>query len=88
MEIELTPEQRSFVHLAIEQGRIQSAEDAVKDALTLWEERERARAELIAEIDAGEDSFEGGAILPDSEESIAKWIDGVKQRGRAKLAGS
>ena len=88
MEIELTPEQRSFVHLAIEQGRIRSAEDAVKDALGLWEERERARIELLAEIDAGDNSLDGGEIPLDSEESIANWIDGVKQRGRARLAGS
>lgn len=86
MEIEFTPEQKSHIDLSMEQGRIQSPEEAVKDALSLWEERERARLDLLAEIDAGDSSFEGGEIVFESEESIAAWIEGVKQRGRAKLA--
>jgi Arc/MetJ-type ribon-helix-helix transcriptional regulator len=51
MEIELTPEQDSLVNLGIEQGRIQRREDAVRDAMTLWEKRERARIELLAELE-------------------------------------
>jgi putative addiction module CopG family antidote len=86
MEIDLTPEQRSFVHLAIEQGRFSHADDAVKDALALWTRRERARIELLAEIDAGINSFDGNEMVLDSEESIVGFVEGVKQRGRARLA--
>jgi putative addiction module CopG family antidote len=85
MEIDLTPEQRSFVHIGIEQGRFRRAEDAIKEALALWERRERARIELLAEVDAG-DAFDGSEIILDSEESVASMLDGVKQRGRATLA--
>jgi putative addiction module CopG family antidote len=86
MEIDLTPEQRSFVHLGIEQGRFQRPEDAVKDALSLWEERERARVELLNEIDAGLASLDcGQGISLDSDEAVGDWMEGVKQRGRARL---
>jgi putative addiction module CopG family antidote len=84
MEIDLTPEQHSFVHLGIEEGRFRRAEDAVKKALALWERRERARIELLAEVDAG-DTFDGSEIVLDSEESVAVMLEGVKKRGRARL---
>jgi putative addiction module CopG family antidote len=86
MDIQLTPEQDSFVHLGIEQGRFRHVEDAVRDALALWEKRERARVELLAAIDAGEDSFDDSEPVLDSDEAIADWMEGVKQRGRARLA--
>ncbi len=86
MEIDLTPEQNSFVHLGIEQGRFQRPEDAVKDALSLWEERERARVELLSAIDAGLDSLDSGqGVSLDGDDAIGDWMEGVKQRGRARL---
>ena len=44
MEVHLTPDQKAFVRQAIESGRLHREEDAVQEALSLWEERERARA--------------------------------------------
>lgn len=41
MEVRLTPDQEAFVRQAIESGRLPRAEDAVEEALSLWEERER-----------------------------------------------
>jgi len=35
------PDQRAFVRQAIDSGRLLREEDAVKEALSLWEERER-----------------------------------------------
>jgi hypothetical protein len=40
MEVHLTPDQESFVRQAI---ALRCEEDAVCEALVLWEERERAR---------------------------------------------
>ncbi len=37
--MELTPDQKAFVCRAIESGRLQREEDAVSEALSLWEER-------------------------------------------------
>jgi putative addiction module CopG family antidote len=87
MEIELTPEQQSLVHFGIEQGRFRGPEDAVKDALALWERRENARIDLLAEIAAGESSPESDDIILDSEESFSAFFEDIKQRGRSTLAG-
>jgi putative addiction module CopG family antidote len=43
MEVHLTPDQEAFVRQAIESGRLHRPEDAVEEALRLWEERERTR---------------------------------------------
>jgi len=88
MEIELTPEQDSFVHLGIEQGRFRHAEDAVKDALALWEKRERARVELLAALDEAEQSLDMGEGKTYTSDSIHELAEAVGRRGVAKLAGA
>lgn len=50
MEVEFTPDQKAFVRQAIESGRLQRQEDAVKEALGLWEERERRRLEILVAV--------------------------------------
>jgi putative addiction module CopG family antidote len=57
MEVRLTPDQEAFVREGIASGRYQSEADAVKDALALWEERERRRAEILAAVDKAEASW-------------------------------
>lgn len=86
MEIELTPEQDSLVNLGIEQGRLQRREDAVRDAMVLWEDRERARIELLAELEAGDSEPEENDIVLGSDEAVAAFFEDIKKRGRAKLA--
>ncbi len=89
MQIELTPEQNSFVQHLVETGRYQSPAEAVNCAIDLWVERERARMELIAAIEEGESDIEAGEYIDlDSDEAITAMMDGVKQRGRATLAAS
>jgi putative addiction module CopG family antidote len=69
MEVHLTPDQQAFVRQAIESGRFLREEDAVKEALSLWEERERARAEILVAVDEAEASLargDGRAITQDS----------------------
>ena len=44
----LTDDQKAFVRQAVETGRYAREEDAVREAMTLWEERERTRAEVLA----------------------------------------
>jgi putative addiction module CopG family antidote len=48
MEVILTPDQKAFIREAIENGRLQHEEEAVREALPLWEERERKRANFLA----------------------------------------
>ena len=86
MEVELTPDQTAFVRQAIESGRLAREEDAVKEALSLWEERERRRLEILDAVDEAEASLargEGRSITQDSMHELAA---DVKWRGRARLA--
>lgn len=87
MEVHLTPDQKAFVRQAIESGRLRGEEDAVREALSLWEERERRRLEILAAVDAAEASFargEGRSVT--TREEAQQLADDVKQRGRARLA--
>ena len=86
MEVRLTPDQEAFVRLAIETGRFHRPEDAVAEALSLWEERERTRAEILAAIDTAEESLARGEGRLITSESLRDLADEVKQRGRARLA--
>jgi Arc/MetJ-type ribon-helix-helix transcriptional regulator len=51
MQITLTTDQEAFVLQAIKTGRFRRPEDAVTEALLLWEERELLRSEFLASLD-------------------------------------
>jgi len=63
MEVRIvaTPEQEAFIREGISSGRFATAEDAAREALREWEERQRRRTELQLELDAAEASFARGA---------------------------
>ena len=86
MEVQFTPDQQAFVRQAIETGRVPNEEAAVRQALSLWEERERIRLEIIAAVDVAEASIAGGEGLVITQQSIRALAEEVKQRGRARLA--
>lgn len=84
--VDLTPDQRALVKRAIESGRFSHEEEAVQEALALWEERERRRVEILAALDEADASLargEGRLITDDSMKALA---EDVKQRGRRRLA--
>ena len=86
MEVHLTPDQQAFVRQAIENGRLLREEDAVKEALALWEERERRRWEILAAVDEAEASISRGEGSPVTQESTRELADEVKRLGRVRLA--
>jgi Arc/MetJ-type ribon-helix-helix transcriptional regulator len=86
MEVQFTPDQIAFVRQAIGSGRLQREEDAVKEALLLWEERERTRFEILAAVDEAEASLARGEGRPITPESMRALTEDVKRRGRAHLA--
>ena len=85
MEIQLTPDQKAFVRQAIASGRLRHEEDAVREALTLWEERERRRVEILAAVDEAEESLARGDGRTITEQSMRDLAKTVKQRGRVRL---
>ena len=86
MEVHLTADQKAFVRQAIESGRLRREEDAVQEALSLWEERERTRAEILTAVDAAEASLAHGQGRTITQDSMRQLADEVKRRGRSRLA--
>ncbi len=86
MEVKLTPDQKAFVRDAIESGRLKREEEAVQEALVLWEERERTRAEILAAVDEADAALARGEGRIVTRQSMLQLAAEVKQRGRARLA--
>jgi putative addiction module CopG family antidote len=87
MEVQLTPDQEAFIRQAIEAGRLHCREDAVREAMSLWEERERRRLEILAAVDQAEASLargEGRSFT--THEEVTQLAADVQRRGRARLA--
>ena len=85
MEVQLTSDQEAFIRQAIKTGRYTREEEAFKEAMLLWEERERARAEILAAVEVAELSLANGGGRVISEASVRELATEVKQRGRARL---
>jgi Arc/MetJ-type ribon-helix-helix transcriptional regulator len=87
MDVQLTPDQEAFIVQAIQSGRLHRREDAVQEAMSLWEERERRRLEILAAVDQAELSIargEGRRIR--SQRDAAELVADIKKRGIARLA--
>ena len=87
MDVQLTPDQEAFILHAIESGRLHHREDAVREAMSLWEERERRRLEILLAVDQAEASIargEGRRIT--SRKDTADLVADIKKRGMARLA--
>jgi putative addiction module CopG family antidote len=85
MEIDLTPDQRAFARRAVETGRLQSEDEVVREALALWEDRERRRIEFLDSLDRAKASIARGEGRVITEESMRVLAAQVKDRGRARL---
>ncbi len=86
MEVTLTPDQQALVSDAFASGRLRRPEEAMQQALSLWEERERGRAEILAAVDPAEASISRGEGREVTEESMRQLASDVSQRGRARPA--
>jgi putative addiction module CopG family antidote len=85
VNVELTPDQRAFIQKAIENGRLNCEEEAVQEALALWEERERRRLEIAAMIDEADASLARGEGREFTKESMPALVDEAKQRLRRRI---
>jgi Arc/MetJ-type ribon-helix-helix transcriptional regulator len=85
MDVELTPDQKAFARRAIESGQFHTEKDAVQEALALWEERERQRAEFLLTLHEARTSLACGEGHVITEESMQQLATEVKERGRTRL---
>ena len=86
MNVLLTTDQREFVRRAIDSGRLDREEDAMREALALWEQRERRRFEIHASLDEADASLARGEGRSITEASMRALAEEIKQRGRDRLA--
>jgi Arc/MetJ-type ribon-helix-helix transcriptional regulator len=87
MDVQFSPDQKAFVREAIAGGRITSEEEAVRQALALWEERERQRVEILGAVEHAHASLtRGGVRRITSEAELQQFADDVKRRGMARLS--
>lgn len=86
MEVHPTPDQQAFIQQAIESGRFNRPEAAVEEALSLWEEHERRRAEILTDVEEARISLaRGGGQTIVSEADSRRLAEEIKQRGLARL---
>jgi hypothetical protein len=85
METHPTRDQEALIRHAMAAGRIERPEDAAAQAMALWDERERRRAEILAAVDEAEASLARGEGIDITHESMRALAEDVKQRGRARL---
>jgi Arc/MetJ-type ribon-helix-helix transcriptional regulator len=85
MEVQLTSDQKAFARRAVENGRLRSEEDAVREALALWEERERGRIQFLSTLDEARAAIARGEGRVITQESMRELAAEVRERGRARL---
>ncbi len=86
MQVELTPAQASFVDLGIQEGRFRNSEEAIREALALWEKRERARVELLTSLDSAEQALDAGEGEEYTIETLPSLVQSVQERGTSRLS--
>ena len=69
-------------------GRLSHVEDVVKEALSLWEERERARAEFISSLVEADAALKRGEGLEVTRASMQQLAENVKRLGRTRLGAA
>jgi putative addiction module CopG family antidote len=84
-----TPDQEVFIREGIASGRFESAEAVARFALRQWEEYERRRAELIADIKEGQDCLDRGeGIYLDTAEEIDAFMDEIHREAMSVYESS
>ena len=87
MEVQFTPDQQALISDAIANGRLHRPEDAMQQALLLWEERERRRLEILAAVELSKASLARGegrtVTMREESDQLAK---DITRRGTARLA--
>jgi Arc/MetJ-type ribon-helix-helix transcriptional regulator len=84
MKVRLTCYQQPLVRQVIASGRLHDEGDAVREALSLGEEPERA--ELLAPFDTAEESHAWGDERSSTRESLRELAEDVKRDLRTRLA--
>ena len=83
MNVSLTPELEQLVNEKVESGLYQTASEVVREALRLLKERDQAREQLRADVQAGFDALARGEGRTYDKASGRQLAERIKSRGRA-----
>jgi antitoxin ParD1/3/4 len=83
MNVSLTPELERLVNEKVESGPYQTASEVVREALRLLKDRDLAREQLRADMQAGFDQLARGEGRTYDKASGRQLAERIKSRGRA-----
>jgi antitoxin ParD1/3/4 len=83
MNVSLTPELERLVNEKVESGLYQTASEVVREALRLLKDRDQARDQLRADVQAGFDQLTRGEGRMYDKTSGRQLAERIKSRGRA-----
>jgi antitoxin ParD1/3/4 len=86
MNVSLTPELERLVNEKVESGLYQTASELVREALRLLKERDQARDQLRAHVQAGFNQLTLGEGRAYDRTSGRQFAERIKSRGRAVRA--
>ena len=86
MNVSLTPELERLVNEKVESGLYQTASEVVREALRLLKDRDQAREQLRADVQAGFDQLTRGEDRTYDKASGRQLAARIKSRGRAARA--
>ena len=86
MNVSLTPELERLVNEKVESGLYQTASEVVREALRLLKERDQAREQLRADVQAGFHQLTRGEGRTYDKTAGRKLAEQIKSRGRAARA--
>lgn len=75
-----------FVQQELARGKYQSRDEIIVEALTLFQEYERRRQQLQADIQLGLDQLDRGEYTEYDEQGLDELCERIKTEGRKKLA--
>src|SRR5437667_97234 len=89
MNVSLTPELERLVNEKVESGLYQTASEVVREALRLLKERDQAREQLRADVQAGFDRFRSRVTLSTTAMRASCWsleyfMDDATRRRRGR----
>jgi antitoxin ParD1/3/4 len=86
MNVSLTPELERLVNEKVESGLYQTASEVVREALRLLKERDEARDQLRADVQAGFDQLARGESRAYDKATSRQLAERIKARGRTARA--
>jgi antitoxin ParD1/3/4 len=86
MNVSLTPELERLVNEKVESGLYQTASEVVREALRLLKDRDQAREQLRADVQAGFDQLARGEARAYERTAGRQLAERIKSRGRAARA--